>query len=194
VIQSASDQSFGDFCIIFITVLVLVFKLSVLAVTHHEQVPLQLLLLVRVQLTFLIIAVILFFFSVLRRVTLFLILLVIVTETCLVSLFALSDHLTITKVCLREILVRPDKHLLLLSLLGGDSLSIELVCIKLHNSIVTADDGFILLGLVALRLILVLEVRSIFLRSGGTCRFMSRSSFSHRVFSEEWVCSRSLAW
>ena len=189
MIQSASDQSFGDFCIIFITVLVLVFKLSVLAVTHHEQVPLQLLLLVRVQLTFLIIAVILFFFSVLRRVTLFLILLVIVTETCLVSLFALSDPLTITKVCLREILVRPDKHLLLLSLLGGDSLSIELVCIKLHNSIVTADDGVL-----ALRLILVLEVRSIFLRSGGTCRFMSRSSFSHRVFSEEWVCSRSLAW
>lgn len=190
MIQSARNQSFGDFCVIFISVLVLVFKLSILAVTHHEQVPLQLLLLVRVQLTFLIIAVILFFFSVLRCVTLFLILLVIViTETCLISLFALSNPLTITKVCLREILVRPDNHLLLLSLLGGDSLSIELVCVKFHNSIVTADDGVL-----ALRLILVLEVRSIFLRSGGTCRFMSRSSFSHSFFSEEWVCSRSLAW
>ena len=91
-----------------------------------------------------------------------------------------------------EILVCSDEHLLLLGLLGGDSLTIELICIKLYDSIVPAVNSTVWLVRVVLRLLLVLEVRGIFLSGRCTCLFVSRSSLHGRLFSEEWVCSRSL--
>ena len=69
-------------------VIILVFKFSVLPVTHHEQVALKFLLLRRIQLAFLVVAVIFLFLTVLGSVTLLFILLVI-AETCLIRLLLL---------------------------------------------------------------------------------------------------------
>ena len=156
VILPASDERSGHLRIIFIAAII-VFELPVRPVPHHEQVALELLLLVRVELTFLIVTVILFFLSVLPRVVSF----IIVTETCIVGLLALSHaSLSITKVCLREVLIGSDEHLLL-GLLRGDALPIELICVELHNGTVASSHGATWLDWIGLRLVLVLGDRGL---------------------------------
>jgi len=172
VILRASDESSGHLRIIFIAA-IFVFELPVRPVPHHEQVALELLLLVRVELTFLIVTVILFFLSVLSRVLSF----IIVTETCIVGFLALSHaSLSITKVCLREVLIGSDEHLLLLlGLLRGDALPIELICVELHNGTIASSHGATWLDWVGLRLVLVLGDR-------GLRWLMSRLSLSRGFF------------
>lgn len=89
-------------------VIILVFKFSVLPVTHHEQVALKFLLLRRIQLAFLVVAVIFLFLTVLGSVTLLFILLVI-AETCLIRLLLLLLRyaLSITKMSLCELFISP---------------------------------------------------------------------------------------
>ena len=119
------NQSLGDHF-----VLIFIFKLSVLAaISHHEQVSLELLLLSGVKLALLVVTVIFFLFSVFSRLALTLLILVlillIVAETRLVvsllSLLGRHASLSITKVRPRELLIwRPcratssTQHLLLL--------------------------------------------------------------------------------
>ena len=80
---SVSDQCLRDHF-----VLIFIFKLSVLSVSHHEEVTLEFLLLSGVKLAFLVVTVIFFLFSVLGCLTLFVIFF-IVAETCLVGLITL---------------------------------------------------------------------------------------------------------
>ena len=114
-------------------VLIFIFKLSVLAaISHHEQVALEFLLLSGIKLALLVVTVIFLLFPVFGRLALLallvllvlLVLLLIVAETRLVRLLALLGRhatLSITKVRPRELLIwRPrratssTKHLLLL--------------------------------------------------------------------------------
>ena len=98
-----SNQCLGDHF-----VLIFIFKLSVLAaISHHEQVSLEFLLLSGVQLALLVVTVIFLLFPVLSSLTLLLILL-IVAETSLVGLLSLlrwHAALSITKMRLRELLI-----------------------------------------------------------------------------------------
>jgi len=114
-------------------IIILVFKLSVLPIAHHEQVALELLLLGRVKFAFFVVTVIFFLFSILSSVAIFA-LVIIVAKTCLVSLISLllRHCLSITKMSLRELLVCTREHLLFHELLAGHALPIELSRIKLH--------------------------------------------------------------
>lgn len=118
--------------IIFSTVIVIIFKASILTVAHHEQIPLKLLLLGRVEFTSFVVAV---FFL---RLLIFIFVIVVAEAIFIILVLVVS----ITKWLLREVLFACIHHHLLmlgckemLMLLRRNSLSIELIRIKFNYSV-----------------------------------------------------------
>ena len=118
-----------DGIIIFSTIIVIIFKAFILAVAHHEQVPLELLLLRRVEFASFVVAV--FFLGLL-----ILIFVIVVAEAIFIILVLL---VSITKWLLREVLFACIHHHLLmlgrkkmLMLLRGNTLAVELIGIKFN--------------------------------------------------------------
>jgi len=121
-----------DGIIIFSTIIVIIFKASILTVAHHEQVPLELLLLGRVEFSSFVVTV--FFLGLL------ILIFVIVAEAIFIILVLV---VSITKWLLWEVLFACIHHHLLLMLgckqmlmlLRRDTLAVELVGIKFNYSV-----------------------------------------------------------
>lgn len=187
-----SNQCLSDYF-----VLIFIFKLSVVlaAISHHEQISFELLLLSRVEITtILIVTVIFFLFSVFSGLALVFVF-IIVAETRLIGMLLTSTllliwWLSITKVRLGELLIwrtTPVQHLLLLlhELLTRNALPVELGRIKLHDCIlrIIVRCSSWLHG-IALRLVLVL----LSLCSTACRLVMPRYSIRcHLLLCKEWI-------
>lgn len=131
-----------DGIIIFTTLIVIIFKAFILTVAHHEQIPLELLLLRRVEFASFVVAV--FFLGLL-----ILIFVIVVAEAIFIILVLV---VSITKWLLWEVLFACIHHHLLmlgrkkmLMLLRGNTLAVKLVGIKFNYGVRNASASFLLL-------------------------------------------------